>query len=290
MNMEEAPPNPKPRSKEAAKYHNAMFVALSFLLRKYRENGDITLTDEHQLSKYPLKIDIMVVKKNRDVAIETSWGRIFRQYNVIEYKSPSDRALSPHVFNKVVYGYVGIYASQENVCLTEMSATIVCFRKPVKLFKHLKEKLNYEILREDKGVYYIIQKGSIPEKSLAVQIVVSSELPQESDEFLLSALRPGISVETARKIVEMPHETKEDLKQWVSTVSRENEDIFQELYKEEDMKKGEKMIKFWEEEGVLESRYEARRQEGMQKGMQKALALIEKGYSVEEAKKKLQRA
>jgi hypothetical protein len=56
------------------------------------------------------------------------------------------------------------------------------------------------------------------------------------------------------------------------------------------MKKGEKLLNFLEGEGALESRYEVRRQEGMQKGMQKALALIEKGYSVEEAKKKLQLA
>ncbi|MDR2577655.1 MAG: hypothetical protein LBC70_02450, partial [Chitinispirillales bacterium] len=169
-------PKPKPR-KEPATYHDAVFTAFRYILREYVENGDITLQDERRLSKQPLKIDIMIIKKKRDVDIETSWGKIFRGHNIIEYKSPADSLVSLSVFNKVIHGYTGVYASQENVSLTDMSATIVCFKRPVELFETLKSELNYKILCKDKGIYYILQKGAVVEKSLAIQVLVSSELP-----------------------------------------------------------------------------------------------------------------
>jgi hypothetical protein len=47
------------------------------------KNGDRTLTDEYLLSESPLKVDMMVIKKNRDVTVERDWGRAFREHNVI---------------------------------------------------------------------------------------------------------------------------------------------------------------------------------------------------------------
>ncbi|MDR2577692.1 MAG: hypothetical protein LBC70_02635, partial [Chitinispirillales bacterium] len=146
---------PKPR-KEPAMYHDAAFSAFSYLLREYVENGDVTLQDERRLSKQPLKIDIMIIKKKRDVEIETSWGRIFRGHNIIEYKSPVGSLVSLSVFNKVIHGYAGVYASQEEISLADMSATIVCFKRPVELFETLKKELNYKILHKSEGIYHII--------------------------------------------------------------------------------------------------------------------------------------
>ena len=41
---------------------------------------------EHLLSKKPMQIDVLV-KNERHVKIQKNIGRIFRQYNVVEYKS-----------------------------------------------------------------------------------------------------------------------------------------------------------------------------------------------------------
>jgi hypothetical protein len=56
----------KPKRKKTATYHDAAFAAFNYLLRKYVKSGDITLESEHQLSKRPPKIDIIILKKNKD--------------------------------------------------------------------------------------------------------------------------------------------------------------------------------------------------------------------------------
>jgi len=176
----------QPKRKELAMYHKAAFAAFKYLLRKYKHNGDVELLDEHQLSKKSLQIDIIVVKKNPEITVEENWGKIFREYNIIEYKSPVDNYVSLDVFNKVIHGYTGIYASNTKISLTQMTATIVCFKKPTALFEQLKSELNYKILHKGNGIYYISPKGSVESKSLLIQFVVSSEL--EDSVVVLKAL------------------------------------------------------------------------------------------------------
>lgn len=56
-----------------------------------------------------LQMDILIIKKLKDVPIRKTIGRIFRKHNIIEYKSPGD-SLSVNDFYKV-YGYACIYQS-----------------------------------------------------------------------------------------------------------------------------------------------------------------------------------
>ena len=274
----------KPKRKKTATYHDAAFAAFMYLLRKYIKNGDIVLENERHLSKRPLKIDIMIIKKNRDVEIETSFGKIFREHNVIEYKSPVDSALSLSVFNKVIHGYVGIYASQENIKLTDMTATIVCYNRPTELFNVLKNELNYKILRKAAGIYYILQKGAPLDKSLAVQIAVSSEL--SDSELVLKALRAKIDEETARKVIELPVEDEEyliSLSQWWEVMMLENNEI---ILLEANMNKVKRLVNFLEEHELLTDYAQRSKQEGMQQGMRQLLKFWESGHTLEEAKQK----
>ena len=45
---------------------------------------------EYELSKKPMRIDTLIVKKIEDRPVKKNIGRIFRKYNLIEYKSPED--------------------------------------------------------------------------------------------------------------------------------------------------------------------------------------------------------
>jgi len=272
---------PETKRKKPATYHTAAFDAFLYRLNEYIKNGDITLLDEHRLSRQPLRIDIMIIKKKREVEIDTSWGKIFRQCNVIEYKSPVDSPLTLPVFVKVVHGYAGIYSSQNDVKLTDMSATILCHQKPVELFEMLKNELSYKILRKDRGVYYIIQKGCAPEKSLAVQIVAYSEL--DDSDLVLKALRPEIDKATARKVLELKGEEDEcctPLLQWWDVMWLINENI---LLEEADVNKRQKdrLAKKLKERGFLTDILQEERLEGMAQ----LLKYLESGHSIEEAKK-----
>ncbi|MDR2693695.1 MAG: hypothetical protein LBB74_05720, partial [Chitinispirillales bacterium] len=67
-------PLPK-RRKKATRYHNAAFNAFSVALSEAVQHGDVELRDEHRLSEDALRIDMMILKKNRGVEIKRVWGK-----------------------------------------------------------------------------------------------------------------------------------------------------------------------------------------------------------------------
>ncbi|MCL2183610.1 MAG: hypothetical protein FWB85_09105, partial [Chitinispirillia bacterium] len=154
----------KPKRKPPTPFHPAAFIAFGHYLREYQE---VTLKEEQHLSKQSLRIDILIIKKKPGLKIDRCWARIFRGHNILEYKSPVDNPPTMEVFDKVVHGYAGLYASQEQVSLTDMSATIVCYKKPKKLLETLEKDLDYRVLQKEPGIYYINNNGSAPEKALA---------------------------------------------------------------------------------------------------------------------------
>jgi hypothetical protein len=230
---------------------------------------------------------MMVIKKNRGVTVGRDWGRAFRGHNVIEYKSPSAPALSIYDFDKAVHGYAGVYASQNKISRADMSATMLCHKKPVKLFRILENNFNYKVLRKYDGVYYIVIDGVAAEKDLAAQIVVYSEISREDYGSFLNAMAPaGADMATIKEIESMSEADKEALELPLKIMETNNRDLLLTFYEEGDMKSWKE---FWEradEKGMLEEN----NQKYLQAGRQETLALIEKGYSVEEIKRKLQLA
>jgi hypothetical protein len=285
--MEQTAPNPD-RSKRT-KFHNAAVGALRGLFFDDEKSGDIELTDEYQLSMSPLRIDVFV-KKNGDAETKSILGKIFRRYNVIEYKSPSEPQLALCDFDKTVHAYVGTYASQNRVTLTDMSATIICFKKPVNLFRWLVKNLNYEILQKYDGIYYLNLKGTPAEQALAIQIAVTTELPES--EIALGALRPNIDKKTADAAWNFIDRNKD---RWQALAGYWFDVFWENLEtppEEADMtkKKQEELMAFLDKFGALTRAEERGRQEGRLEGRQEIFALLDNGYSVEEVKKRLQPA
>jgi len=68
---------------------------------------------EYPLTSEPLKIDCVVVKKAKELVIEKNIAIMFRDVNLLEYKSPSGY-VSVADFYKV-YGYACLYASFEAI-------------------------------------------------------------------------------------------------------------------------------------------------------------------------------
>ena len=88
-------------------WHPAFDAALQIELEDEAEY--LEFEPEHLLSKKPMQIDVLV-KNEKDVKIKKNIGRIFRQYNIIEYKSPDDK-LNIDDFYKI-YGYACLYKSE----------------------------------------------------------------------------------------------------------------------------------------------------------------------------------
>ena len=61
-----------------------------------RENKkDLKYEREHSLSKKPLQIDFLVIRKKQNTVIKNEIGDFFLKNNVFEYKSPGDSLTVP---------------------------------------------------------------------------------------------------------------------------------------------------------------------------------------------------
>ena len=121
--------------KQRLDWHSGFEGGLMLSLRDYAK--DLEIEREHPLSKEPLRVDFLIIKKHSGVVIDNAIGRKFRVYNLIEYKNPNDE-LDIDVLWKVI-GYSCLYKSMgttvNEIKSEEITISIFRSRKPVKLFK-----------------------------------------------------------------------------------------------------------------------------------------------------------
>ena len=94
-------------------WHPAFYAGLQIELGK--DAGNLIFENEHQLSTKPLGIDVLVIKKDADIPIHKNIGRIFRKYNLVEYKSPSPYRWQ--LFRHAAHRYVSDNERREPVAL-----------------------------------------------------------------------------------------------------------------------------------------------------------------------------
>ena len=78
----------EPKEKKLLQWHPAFYAGLQIEFAEEAEK--LIFENEHQLSKKPLEIDVLVIKKKAEEQIRKNIGRIFRRHNIVEYKSPED--------------------------------------------------------------------------------------------------------------------------------------------------------------------------------------------------------
>ena len=102
-------------------WHSGFFAALQMELIDYIDV--LQFTDEHELSKEALKIDVLVIQKKKEVKIEKNIGRIFREHNIVEFKSETDY-VSINDYYKI-YAYACFYKAFNNIGLDRVTITFV---------------------------------------------------------------------------------------------------------------------------------------------------------------------
>ena len=132
--------------KEVLQWHPAFYAGLQIEFEEEKDN--LIFENEHQLGTKPKEIDVLIIKKEKDVPIKKNIGRIFRKHNIVEYKSPTDY-LSIDDFYKV-YAYACFYKAdtekQNSIPISEITITFVCKRYPGKLINHLKKVWKYQMV------------------------------------------------------------------------------------------------------------------------------------------------
>ena len=157
-------------------WHAAFIQALQAELEAYLDV--LEFYPEFPLTAEPLRIDCVVVKKVPGVVIKKNIAAIFREWNLLEYKSPGDY-VSVADFYKV-YGYACLYTSLKNIPVNSLTISFVESRYPKKLLAHLRRERGYTIAENSPGIYTI--QGDI----LPIQIIDSRKLSVEENIWLKS--------------------------------------------------------------------------------------------------------
>ena len=198
------PEEQQPADGKLLQWHPAFYADLQIEFRE--ETEKLKFEREYLLSSKPMAIDVLIIKKKDAEPIHKNIGKIFRKYNIIEYKSPSD-SLSVDDFYKV-YGYTNFYKADtgkvNEISIQELTITLVSKRYPRELIRHLKEVRHYTIDNPEEGIYYVI--GDI----LPIQILVTNQLSPEKNLWLYSLTDTLKDLSVTRKLLEDYKKNKDD--------------------------------------------------------------------------------
>lgn len=181
--------------KTKLQWHPAFGAALRITLQD--EMKYLEMHEEHLLSKKPLQMDILIIKKTQDIQIKKKIGMIFRKHNIIEYKSPED-SLSVNDFYKV-YGYACIYQSNtdrvKEIDPEDLTLTFACSHYPRKLLRHLETVRGMRAEYQGGGIYYL--KGD----PIPMQLLITPKLTYKENYWLQSMRTDLQAGEEIRKLV-----------------------------------------------------------------------------------------
>ena len=69
-------------------WHQAFYAGIQIEFAE--ESNKLNFENEHHIGTQPKRIDVLIIKKDSNTAIQKNIGRIFRKHNIVEYKSPDD--------------------------------------------------------------------------------------------------------------------------------------------------------------------------------------------------------
>ncbi|MBR5127468.1 MAG: hypothetical protein IKU69_03470 [Roseburia sp.] len=205
-------------------WHPAFCAAMRLELIENKE--DLDYTNEYNLNSKPIQMDLLVIKKSKDVEIKNEIGKIFRGHNIMEYKSPDDE-LNLDTYVKVI-GYACMYKASEvhagDIDLDDITITLIREGKPRELLKWF-VKNDYEVCEKYKGIYYVEKIGCFP-----IQVIVSGKLSVENQKWLTLLSRNLNRKEVERIVLQTEKLTQNDEKLYADSVLRvavkENKETF----------------------------------------------------------------
>jgi hypothetical protein len=183
-------------------------------LYPYRDR--LSFVFEHPLNSEPLRIDVVIIKKERGAVIDNPIAAIFRETNIVEYKSPGDH-LSTSDFHKVG-AYARLYSAQNRVETGDMSVSFVTAAHPRKLIDYLRNNYRFAVKEQRPGIYSV--EGDI----FPTQIIESKRLEGMENGLWLKELRGGLKGEEIRRILELSRTMPQGapLSAYIHTVIRAN--------------------------------------------------------------------
>ena len=256
-------------------WHPAFLQAIQMELIDYRDYLEFKY--EYQLTSGPLCIDLLIIKKPKDLVINKNIARIFRADNLLEYKSPEDY-LSIKDFLKV-YAYANLYAAiSPGVELSDLTLTFVESRHPRTLLHYLSGTRGYTVEETSSGMYRVLG-DYIP-----IQIIESKKL-SEDENLWLNALRGDLEIRPMNAILKQGKKRGPEapLDAYIDVILRANEKTYMEANKMLEETLAEIIEKKGMWPGLAERFADKNAERNIEKGKEiMARNLLRMGMSVEE--------
>ena len=264
-------------AKERIAWHPAFASAVQIDLGRY--GARLEYETEHELNRQPLRIDLVVVRKDPSLSIERGYASAFRGHNLLEFKSEDDALTMSDLFKVMAYGclYKAYGTNSGPVSHDDVTLTLVRRTKPVGLLHDMVEA-GFAPVETEPGIYDA--SGLV----FPVRVVVTAEIDPNGSLWLAS-LGTGVPEDQLRRLVDEAA-AQEGTELWPLTdaalevVVRGNSETFLRLKREDEammMTLREIMSPEIDRE-IEQARFEAASEAAaeaaatyMQKGMQKGI-------------------
>jgi hypothetical protein len=149
---------------------------------------------EHPLTREPLRVDVIIIKKKKNILIDKHIAAIFKGRNIVEYKSPED-SLTIADYHQVM-AYAHLYCTPpEKGDMTDLTVTFVTSREPRELKAYLREVYGYTLTEQWPGITLIT--GDVP----PMQIIERRKLAR-GEAVWLANLGGGLEAEVIKTVLE----------------------------------------------------------------------------------------
>lgn len=210
---------------------HAGFVS-AMKLELLEDEDNLIFDEEHHIANRAQRIDLLIIKKIRDLEIGKSIGKAFGMFNILEYKGPGDN-LTYEDFHKVM-GYAHLYFSErrdsQSYGNNDYSVTLIQEAFPRKMFS-LMERDGLMVKQTAKAVYEI-GIGEI----FRTQVIVTKDLPRDEYVWLKSLTQHG----TKQNIEDIINETRRLGKRYkeltdsvMNTFAKGNTEVILQVEKED---------------------------------------------------------
>ena len=151
-------------------WHPAFCSAMELNFRENR--AQLHFETEHNLSRKPLAVDLLIVRKDGTGELQDPVGRLFARNNLIEYKSPDDAMTIDTLYKVIGYGclFKSMSPAVNSIPSDEITLTLIRNRYPRRMIEELvKEQIS--CIQKCPSIYYLT--GKIPFRT---QLVITRQL------------------------------------------------------------------------------------------------------------------
>jgi hypothetical protein len=259
---------------ERISWHPAFFEAIQMELEEYSQY--LQFISEFQLTTEPQRIDVLIIRKSKDIEIKKNIASIFRKDNIVEYKSPDDHISVKDFYH--VYGYAGIYQSLKENDIKEITLTFMGSKQPRELLAHLEKERGYAVEEKWPGIYIV--SGDI----MPIQIIDNRKL-SEDENLWLRDLDNRLKAPEFRRIADEAQRQGNfaRIRAYLDVITRANKESVQEVMMSDNALTLEKIFR---DTGFLDKWIAEGKAEGKAEGEERKAAeiaknLIKYGFSLE---------